>query len=111
MTTLDPNDLRKITSFEDVIEYLTGELDWPIDAEHLDDATFDWDIADELGLPSERVPHLASLRQLRPMETNQPWGIFFLALLSFPWVMRRWLGLVGRVGVGSGLLGRGVRGR
>jgi len=78
MTALDPNHLRDITSFDDVIEYLTDELDWPIGAENLDDATFDWDIADELGLPAERVPHLVSLRQLRPLEIDQPWGIFFL---------------------------------
>ncbi len=77
MTSLDPNDLRDITSFDDVIEYLVDELDWPIDADDLEEATFEWD-PDELGIPADRVPHLASLRQLRPLETDQPWGIFFL---------------------------------
>lgn len=77
MTTLNPNHLRNIKSFADVIEYLTDELDWPIGAEDLEEATFDWD-PDELGIPAERVPHLASLRQLRPLESTQPWGIFFL---------------------------------
>lgn len=77
MTALDPNDLRDITSFDDVIRYLTDELDWPIDADDLEEATFEWD-PDELGIPADRVPHLASLRQLRPLETDQPWGIFFL---------------------------------
>ena len=77
MTTLDPNHLRDITSFDDVIEYLTDELDWPIDADDLEEATFEWD-PDELGIPADRVPHLTSLRQLRPLETDQPWGIFFL---------------------------------
>jgi len=77
MTTLDPNHLRDITSFDDVIEFLINELDWPIDADDLEEATFEWD-PDELGLPADRVPHLTSLRQLRPLDTNQPWGIFFL---------------------------------
>jgi hypothetical protein len=77
MTTLDPNDLRQIASFEDVIEFLTDELDWPINTDDLEEATFEWS-SDELGLPPERVPHLASLRQLRPLATDQPWGIFFL---------------------------------
>lgn len=77
MTTLDPSQLRDIKSFDDVIEYLTDELDWPIGAGDLEEATFDWD-PDELGIPAERVPHLASLRQLRPLERAQPWGIFFL---------------------------------
>ncbi len=77
MTTLNPNQLRNIKSFEDVVEYLTDELDWPIGDGDLEEATFDWD-PDELGIPAERVPHLASLRQLRPLESSQPWGIFFL---------------------------------
>jgi len=77
MTTLNPADLRDIRTFNDVIEYLTDELDWPIEAGDLEEATFDWD-PDELGIPAERVPHLVSLRQLRPLETSQPWGIFFL---------------------------------
>jgi hypothetical protein len=77
MTTLDPAHLRDIRSFDDVIGYLADELDWPIGADDLEDATFDWD-PDELGLPAERVPHFVSLRQLRPLEGNQPWGIFFL---------------------------------
>lgn len=77
MIALDPDQLRQITSFKDVVEFLTDELDWPIDAGDLQEATFDWDPA-ELGIPPERVPHLASLRQLRPLANNQPWGIFFL---------------------------------
>lgn len=77
MTTLNPNRLRDIKSFEDVIEYLTDELDWPIGAGDLEESTFDWD-PEELGIPAGRVPHLASLRQLRPLESTQPWGIFFL---------------------------------
>jgi predicted helicase len=77
MTALNPNQLRDITSFEDVVEYLTDQLDWPIGAGDLEEATFDWD-PDELGIPAERVPNLALLRQLRPLESTQPWGIFFL---------------------------------
>lgn len=75
--TLTPERLRQIRTLQDVIEYLVDELDWPIGAEDLDDATFDWDPT-ELGLPLDRVPTLASLRELRPLEGNQPWGIFFI---------------------------------
>jgi hypothetical protein len=71
------DDLRKVRTLDDVLEFLSDDLDWPIEADDLEDATFEWD-PDELGLPPERVPHLISLRQLRPLETNQPWGIFFL---------------------------------
>jgi hypothetical protein len=77
MITLDPAKLRDVRTFDDVIRYLADELDWPIDAADLEEATFDWD-PNELGLAPDRVPHLVSLRQLRPLEGNQPWGIFFI---------------------------------
>ncbi|MCZ7628536.1 MAG: hypothetical protein M5U19_05545 [Microthrixaceae bacterium] len=69
MTILDPNHLRQITSFEDVIEFLADELDWPIDAGDLEEATFEWN-PDELGLPPERaaprIPSSASPAGDRP---------------------------------------------
>lgn len=77
MTNLAANDLRKVRSLDDVLELLHDDLDWPINADDLEEATFDWDPA-ELNLPPERVPHLARLRQLRPLEDKQPWGIFFV---------------------------------
>ncbi len=77
MTTLDPARLRDVRTVDDVVQYLAQELDWPIGLEDLEDAMFDWE-PEELGIPAERVPHLGSLRQLRPLENNQPWGIFFL---------------------------------
>jgi hypothetical protein len=75
--TLDPNRLREVRTIGEVLEYLSDELDWPITTDSLEAATFDFS-PEELGIPAERVPHLESLRQLRPITTNQPWGIFFL---------------------------------
>ncbi|MGI8756884.1 MAG: type ISP restriction/modification enzyme [Acidimicrobiales bacterium] len=77
MTTLTAAQLRNVRSLDDVLTFLHDELDWPIDADDLEEATFDWDPS-ELNLPPDRVPHLATLRQLRPLEDNQPWGIFFV---------------------------------
>lgn len=77
MTMLTAAQLRNVRSLDDVLTFLHDELDWPIDAGDLEEATFDWDPS-ELNLPPERVPHLATLRQLRPLEDNQPWGIFFV---------------------------------
>lgn len=77
MSTLNPEHLRQIRTLDDVLEYLTNDLDWPISAGDLEEATFEWN-AEELGLSSEQVPSLASLRQLRPLAGNQPWGVFFL---------------------------------
>jgi len=75
--TLKPEHLRDIRTIDDVVEYLSDELDWPISADDLEDQIFEWS-PDELGIPANQVPALESLRQLRPLVTNQPWGIFFL---------------------------------
>lgn len=77
MVTLRPQGLREVKTIEDVLEYLSRELDWPITEDSLEAATYDFS-PEELGIPVDRVPHLESLRQLRPITANQPWGIFFL---------------------------------
>ncbi len=77
MATLRPERLREVKTLEDVLEYLSDELDWPITSDDLEASTYDWN-PDELGISAELVPHLVSLRQLRPMTANQPWGVFFL---------------------------------
>jgi hypothetical protein len=74
---LDPEALRDVRTLDDVIAFFAEELDWPIDVEDLEEASFDYS-PEELGIPADRVPTLASLSQLRPLTTSQPWGIFFL---------------------------------
>jgi hypothetical protein len=74
---VDPQDLRQIRTLDQVVDFLADELDWPIDAQSLEEASFDY-TPQELGVPPDQVPKLLSLRQLRPLVVNQPWGIFFL---------------------------------
>lgn len=74
---LSAERLRAVQSFDDVLVLLQDALDWPIEIDDLDEATYEYS-PDELGLPPERVPRLSSIRQLRPLETHQPWGVFFL---------------------------------
>jgi predicted helicase len=74
---LKPERLRSVRTMDDVLKYLADELDWPIDADDLEDATYPY-TPDELGIPVDQMPHLVSLRQLQPLTTHQPWGIFFL---------------------------------
>ena len=77
MTThLSSNRLRRVRSFDDVLQLLR-DLDWPIEPSDLEDAVFDY-TPEELGVPSNRVPNLVSIRELRPLTHHQPWGIFFL---------------------------------
>jgi hypothetical protein len=74
---LTPTRLRKVRTLSDVLEFLADDLDWPIGDNTFDDSTFDY-TPEELGVPAEQVPKLRNLRQLRPLEQHQPWGIFFI---------------------------------
>ena len=74
--------LRRIRTFNQVFKYLVDERGWPLDAEALevDDLealTYDWD-PHELGIPADALGSLVRLRQMRPVTTRQPWGVFFL---------------------------------
>ena len=69
--------LQAIKIFPQLIDFLRDELDWPIDQGHdEDDLTFDW--SDDLGLKDEERVSIKEIKQLRPLETGQPWGIFFV---------------------------------
>jgi len=69
--------LRAIKTFPQLIAFLRDELDWPIDQGYdEDDLTFDW--SDDLGLKDEERVSIKEIKQLRPLETGQPWGIFFV---------------------------------
>jgi len=69
--------LKAIKSFPQLLDYLRDELDWPIEQGHdEDDLTFDW--SDDLGLKDSERVGIKELKQLRPLESGQPWGIFFI---------------------------------
>ncbi len=69
--------LRAVKTFAQLISFLRDELDWPIDQGHdEEDLTFDW--SDDLGLKDEERIGIREIKQLRPLETGQPWGIFFV---------------------------------
>lgn len=74
-----PDTLHSIATIDDLLDWLGEELDWPIEGYDLEDLTFEYD-ADDLGLKEEEAEKLAdgSIRQLRPLEGGQPFGIFFV---------------------------------
>ena len=75
--------MRRIRTFAEVFQYLVDVQGWPLKVEHLEDdedlnaITFDWDPAD-LGIPQHRLKDLKRFQQMRPLNVNQPWGVFFL---------------------------------
>ena len=77
-----PATLDKITDFPALVDYLRDELEWPIAADiGLDEATYDV-TPEEIGLKSSVVGGGIEIKQLRPLNRAQPWGVFFLNLPS-----------------------------
>jgi len=70
-------DLRRISTFEDLRDYLEEELDWRLEGYEFDDLTFEYE-PEELGLKDEDAAKVRKIRQLRPLSDGQPWGIFFI---------------------------------
>ena len=76
---LDPQaeKLRHIQSIPALVKYLDEELGWPVGVDDWEEAVFDWQ-PEELNLKSEHLVAVKSIKQLRPLVTGQPWGIFFV---------------------------------
>ena len=80
---MQPKDiakLRALTDFPALVTYLRDELDWPIEVEDsrdADDYAFDYDAA-ELGIDPKHAVKIETIKQVRPLVDNQPWGIFYI---------------------------------
>ena len=69
--------LRNIRRFDQLVAYLYDDLKWPIETDDFEDLTFDYE-AEDLGLDFKTAAKITQIKQLRPLVTNQPWGIFFV---------------------------------
>ncbi len=69
--------LQSIRTFPSLVKYLRDELGWPIESDDADELTFDYEPR-ELGLDDESAVKIKEIKQLRPLTSNQPWGIFFV---------------------------------
>jgi len=77
MTSFDRDSLQSIKRFDQLVKYLRDELNWPIDGESFDDLTFDYE-PEELGIDMKTAAKIQEIKQLRPLISSQPWGIFFV---------------------------------
>ena len=73
----DREKLREIKTFPSLVKYLRDELDWPVEADDFETITFDYE-PEELGIDAKTAAKIEEIKQLRPLVTNQPWGIFFV---------------------------------
>ncbi len=69
--------LRQIRTFPSLIKFLRDELDWPILDEDFEELTFDYS-PEELGIDPANAAKIQEIKRLRPLDVNQPWGIFFV---------------------------------
>ena len=76
-----PNDhrdrLANIRRFDQLVAYLRDEMGWPIGSGDFEELTFEY-TADELGIDEKNAAKIQEIKRLRPLEANQPWGIFFV---------------------------------
>jgi hypothetical protein len=78
-TALDPlaDKLRQVNTIAHLMQYLHEELGWPVDVDDWEVNLFDWQ-PEEINLRAEHVVKVKSIKQLRPLVSGQPWGIFFV---------------------------------
>lgn len=60
-----------------VQNYLRDDLGWEFETDDVEDLTFDYE-PEELGLDAKTAVEIKDIKQLRPLVTNQPWGIFYI---------------------------------
>lgn len=77
MSNIDRERLRQIKTFPSLVKYLRDELDWPIESDDFEDLTFEYE-PEELGIDPKNAAKIDKIMQLRPLVSNQPWGIFFV---------------------------------
>lgn len=70
-------ELQAIRNFKSLIRYLRTQLDWPVDEEQVEDLTFDYD-PEDLGLDAATKVKLREIKQIRPLDDKQPWGVFWV---------------------------------
>ena len=78
-TALDPQaeKLSRIHTIPALVKYLDEELGWPVGVDDWEDAVYDWQ-PEELNLKPEHQVAIKSIKQLKPLVSHQPWGIFFV---------------------------------
>ncbi|MBI2517082.1 MAG: hypothetical protein HYV95_09210 [Opitutae bacterium] len=77
MSPANIDRLRSIKTLSQLVAYLRDVLDWPIESGDADAITFDYQ-ASELGLDEKAAVRIKEIKQLRPLASGQPWGIFFI---------------------------------
>lgn len=81
MPPMNRTDLRTrlagIQTFPQLVAFLRDDMGWPIERESFEDLVFDY-TPEELGIDAKNAAKIQEIKRLRPLSSNQPWGIFFV---------------------------------
>ena len=69
--------LRGITTFSKLKIFLSEELGWPLNEYEFEEITFEYS-PEEIGLDQKNAAKIQSIRRMRSLSIDQPWGIFFV---------------------------------
>lgn len=72
--------IKKIIDFKSLAHFLAEELGWPIidpESVDVDDLVFEYQ-PDELGLSEVFAAKVQAIKQIRPLDANQPWSIYWI---------------------------------
>lgn len=78
MAVVDQDRLKNIKTLPQLAAYLRDELEWPIESDDIEDLTFEYDAATELGIDPKLSARIKEIKQIRPLVGDQPWGIFWI---------------------------------
>jgi len=70
-------NLAEIRDFPQLIKFLHDEMDWPVSHDNFEDDFFEYS-PEDLGIDSKNAAKIQSIKRLRPLDVNQPWGIIFV---------------------------------
>lgn len=77
MSEAEIEKLKSVKDFDALVEYLRDVLYWPIEAKDAEDITFDYNPV-ELGIDKKHAAKIKTIKQIRPLTDNQPWGLFYV---------------------------------
>jgi predicted helicase len=76
---MNTESIKTIKDFKSLAHFLAEELSWPIDPDNVDvdDLVFEYQ-PEDIGLSNEFAAKVQAIKQIRPLNANQPWSIFWI---------------------------------
>jgi type I restriction-modification system DNA methylase subunit len=76
---MNTESIKTIKDFKSLAHFLAEELSWPIDPDNVDvdDLVFEYK-PEDIGLSDEFAAKVQAIKQIRPLDANQPWSIFWI---------------------------------